>query len=216
MKGWGGADQLADISMDSIVTSVAVWGISVKLCWCQYGKSALRSALLSLSHSTQTLSGWGCPIPFWGSWNECEKRWRWAKSSCVKIQRGGMKVIHSDPAATIKIGGVRCLHSSLCKSHHPETFILTLRGWLHHHQISRNQALGDENMVFKTKTPFFVFVFWYSCIKPRDEAEWEAHVNVAVLELYARAHIVWSETLWKDSGQFWFYLLRSTAWMTSR
>lgn len=26
-----------------------------------------------------------------------------------------VEVIHSDPAATIKIGGVRCLHSSLCK-----------------------------------------------------------------------------------------------------
>lgn len=24
-------------------------------------------------------------------------------------------MLHSDPAATIKIGGVRCLHSSLCK-----------------------------------------------------------------------------------------------------
>lgn len=39
----------------------------------------------------------------------------------VEMSRGG--VVHSDPAATIKIGGVRCLHSSLCKSHQPEPFV---------------------------------------------------------------------------------------------
>lgn len=89
-----------------------------------------------------------------------------------------MKVIHSDPAATIKIGGVRCLHSSLCKSHHLETFILTLRGWLHRRQISGNQVVGDENMAVKTKNSFFCAP---AESQERRQSE-KARVNLAVLE----------------------------------
>lgn len=57
----------------------------------------------------------------------------------VEERVGRSRVVHSDPAATIKIGGVRCLHSSLCKSHQPEPFFVSFsffkipRGWLHHH-----------------------------------------------------------------------------------
>lgn len=40
------------------------------------------------------------------------------------------RVVHSDPAATIKIGGVRCLHSSLCKSHQPEPCLFLAAGYI--------------------------------------------------------------------------------------
>lgn len=44
--------------------------------------------------------------------------------------QGRSRVVHSDPAATIKIGGVRCLHSSLCKSHQPEPFLFLAAGYI--------------------------------------------------------------------------------------
>lgn len=50
-----------------------------------------------------------CVGNFWGE--------RMVKRSDESGREDGdeVEVLHSDPAATIKIGGVRCLHSSLCK-----------------------------------------------------------------------------------------------------
>lgn len=48
----------------------------------------------------------------------------------VEGREGRSRVVHSDPAATIKIEGVRCLHSSLCKSHQPEPFLFLAAGYI--------------------------------------------------------------------------------------
>lgn len=54
----------------------------------------------------------------WRVWRDAEE---WQERS---------RVVHSDPAATIKIGGVRCLHSSLCKSHQPEPWLFLAAGYI--------------------------------------------------------------------------------------
>ena len=57
-----------------------------------------------------------------------ERSWK-CEQECLNVEGrdGRLRVVHSDPAATIKIGGVRCLHSSLCKSHQPEPFFYSSR-----------------------------------------------------------------------------------------
>lgn len=114
------------VNMDSILMSLAVWGIRVQQYVISHGGRC--SALHSTATLYCTLSDWGCSARSGVVGGAGGERNHEGQCRCLNVQG---RVVHSDPAATIKIGGVRCLHSSLCKSHQPEPFFIP-RGWLHH------------------------------------------------------------------------------------
>lgn len=111
--------------MDSIWMSVAVWGIHVKLYDLNLvTHGVLQCFVFSPAALYCILRDWGgllCPL--WAQ--ESGVVWKW-----VMEVVGASRVVHSDPAATIKIGGVRCLHSYLCKSHQPEPFLFLAAGYI--------------------------------------------------------------------------------------
>lgn len=134
-----GEDQLANVNMDSILMSVAVWGIRVKLYDISLVKHGGCSAPLAPDTHNCTLSDRGFSACSRLTGRVGDRGWRWGigswriKCECLNVSGwvgGGVRVVHSDPAATIKIGGVRCLHSSLCKSHQPEPFLFLAAGYI--------------------------------------------------------------------------------------
>lgn len=125
--------------MDSILVYVAVWGIHVKLYDISLVKhGALQCSVFGsvLSPATLycTLSDWGFTLPTLGAGKQDGVETGHGSASRVSLnvegREGRSRVVHSDPAATIKIGGVRCLHSSLCKSHQPEPFLFLAAGYI--------------------------------------------------------------------------------------
>lgn len=110
-------------SMDSI-RSVAVWGVCVKLYISLvkrgWGRGGWGGGSGRRSHSLLYPER---PLDGETGHGRQSKRGRLNAEQWQERSR----VVHSDPAATIKIGGVRCLHSSLCKSHQPEPCLFSSR-----------------------------------------------------------------------------------------
>lgn len=97
--------------------------------------------------STVSWEAGGLLCPLWAQ--ESGVVWKW-----VMEVVGASRVVHSDPAATIKIGGVRCLHSYLCKSHQPEPFLFLAAGYIII-RLAGNCSGWWGNMVFAPQVLFF-------------------------------------------------------------
>lgn len=108
--------------------SMAVWGIHVKLYdFSLVNHGALQCSVFSPAALYSTLRDWGFTLPTLGSGKRGGVE---TGHGSVSGGWGASRVVHSDPAATIKIGGVRCLHSYLCKSHQPEPFLFLAAGYI--------------------------------------------------------------------------------------